>query len=154
MQDNGFDPWVRKIPWSRKWQPTPVFLLGKIPWAEEPGRLWSMGLQRIRHDWVTEYAYIYIGVPCSDWQFLNVTLHLSLLCNVGYISCVLQGIIGAYSLIFYWRVIVLQCCVVFYHTTARTSHKCTHILSLPSLPSNPPSYPSRSSQSIRLSSPC
>ena len=23
-----FDPWVRKIPWSRKWQPTPVFLLG------------------------------------------------------------------------------------------------------------------------------
>ena len=22
---NGFDPWVRKIPWRRKWQPTPVF---------------------------------------------------------------------------------------------------------------------------------
>ena len=25
----GFDPWVRKVPWSRKWQPTSVFLLGK-----------------------------------------------------------------------------------------------------------------------------
>ena len=24
-----FNPWVRKIPWRRKWQPTPVFLLGK-----------------------------------------------------------------------------------------------------------------------------
>ena len=24
-----FDPWVRKIPWSSKWQPTPVFLPGK-----------------------------------------------------------------------------------------------------------------------------
>ena len=24
-----FNPWVRKIPWSRKWQPTPVFLPGK-----------------------------------------------------------------------------------------------------------------------------
>ena len=23
-----FDPWVRKIPWRRKWQPTPVFLPG------------------------------------------------------------------------------------------------------------------------------
>ena len=23
-----FNPWVRKIPWSRKWQPTPVFLSG------------------------------------------------------------------------------------------------------------------------------
>ena len=25
----GFDPWVRKIPWGRKWQPTLVFLPGK-----------------------------------------------------------------------------------------------------------------------------
>ena len=24
-----FDPWVRKIPWRRKWQSTPVFLPGK-----------------------------------------------------------------------------------------------------------------------------
>ena len=24
-----FDPWVRKIPWRRKWQPTVVFLPGK-----------------------------------------------------------------------------------------------------------------------------
>ena len=23
----GFDPWVKKIPWRRKWQPTPVFYL-------------------------------------------------------------------------------------------------------------------------------
>ena len=26
---SGFHSWVRKIPWSRKWQPVPVFLLGK-----------------------------------------------------------------------------------------------------------------------------
>ena len=26
----GFDAWVRKSPWSRKWQPTPVFLPGKF----------------------------------------------------------------------------------------------------------------------------
>ena len=25
----GFDPWVRKILWGRKWQPTPVLLPGK-----------------------------------------------------------------------------------------------------------------------------
>ena len=24
-----FDPWVQKIPWSRKWQPAPVFLPGE-----------------------------------------------------------------------------------------------------------------------------
>ncbi|KAB0346139.1 hypothetical protein FD755_024216 [Muntiacus reevesi] len=26
MQEIRFDPWVRKIPWRRKWQPTPVFM--------------------------------------------------------------------------------------------------------------------------------
>ena len=26
----GFSPWVRKIPWSKKWQPTPVFLPEKF----------------------------------------------------------------------------------------------------------------------------
>ena len=26
----GFDPWLRKIPWSRKWQPTPVCLPGEF----------------------------------------------------------------------------------------------------------------------------
>ena len=26
----GFEPWVTKILWSRKWQPTPVFLPGKF----------------------------------------------------------------------------------------------------------------------------
>ena len=40
----------------RKWQPTPVFLPGKIPWTEEPGRLQSVGLQRVGHDRVTKHT--------------------------------------------------------------------------------------------------
>jgi len=43
------NPWVGNIPWSRKWQPTPVFSW-IISWKEEPGRLKFMGLQRVRHD--------------------------------------------------------------------------------------------------------
>ena len=31
MGDLGFDPWVGKILWRRKWQPTPVFLPGESP---------------------------------------------------------------------------------------------------------------------------
>ena len=42
---HGFDPGVRKIPWKRAWQPTPVFLPGVAPWTEEPGKLQSMGSQ-------------------------------------------------------------------------------------------------------------
>ena len=29
LRRRGFNPWVRKISWRRKWQPTPVFLLGE-----------------------------------------------------------------------------------------------------------------------------
>ena len=43
----SFDPWVRKIPWRRTWQPTPVFLPEKIPWTEKSGRLLSKSLQRV-----------------------------------------------------------------------------------------------------------
>ena len=48
-----FSPWVEKIPWSRKWQPTPVvFVLffWIIPWTEESGRIQSIGSKRVRHD--------------------------------------------------------------------------------------------------------
>ena len=52
----GFNPWVRKIPWKRKWQPTPVFLPGESPWTEEPGGLQPIGSQRVRH---TEQLYFH-----------------------------------------------------------------------------------------------
>ena len=53
MQRHGSDPWVREIPWRRKWQPIPVILAWEIPWTEEPGGLQSMGLQTVRHSWAT-----------------------------------------------------------------------------------------------------
>ena len=46
----GFDSWVRKIPWRREQQPTPVFLPEESPWTEEPGGLQSMGSQRVGHN--------------------------------------------------------------------------------------------------------
>ena len=30
IQEMWVDPWVRKIPWRRAWQPTPVFLPGEF----------------------------------------------------------------------------------------------------------------------------
>jgi len=38
----GFHPWVGKIPWRRKWQPTHI-LAWEIPRTEEPGGLKFMG---------------------------------------------------------------------------------------------------------------
>ena len=34
----GFDPWVGKIPWRRKWKPTPVFLPGE---SHRQGRMFT-----------------------------------------------------------------------------------------------------------------
>ena len=50
VKRQGFDPWVGKLSWSRKWQRTPVFLPGKLHGQEEPGALQIMERQRIRHD--------------------------------------------------------------------------------------------------------
>ena len=33
-------------------------LAWKIPWTEEPGRLWSMGSLRVGHDWATSLSCI------------------------------------------------------------------------------------------------
>ena len=52
----GFDPWVRTIPWRRKWQPTPVFLSGKSH-RQDPGELQSMGSQRVGCDWACAHTY-------------------------------------------------------------------------------------------------
>ena len=42
-------------------------LAGKIPWTEETGGVWSMGLKRVGHDWVTEHACTpqATGRPCA-----------------------------------------------------------------------------------------
>ena len=57
----GFDSWVKKITWRRKWQPTPLFLPGKSHRQEEPGGLQSMRLQRVRCDsnWAQDMSNVY-----------------------------------------------------------------------------------------------
>ena len=50
MKETRFDPWVRKIPWRRKWQPTPVFLPGESCGQGIFDRQQSMESQRVRDD--------------------------------------------------------------------------------------------------------
>ena len=50
MQGNRFDPWVGKIPLEEEMATRSSNLAWRIPWIEEPGGLWSMGSQRVRHD--------------------------------------------------------------------------------------------------------
>ena len=55
MQRRGFDPWVRKTLWRRKWQPTVVFLAGKSHGQQrslEGYCPWSC--KRVGHNWETK----------------------------------------------------------------------------------------------------
>jgi len=67
----GFDPWVGKIPWRRKWQSTPVFLPGKShgqrnlvgysPWHH---KVLEMTEQLSAHTW--EYQQSFQLVPNAE----------------------------------------------------------------------------------------
>ena len=46
-----FNPWVRKIPWRRKWQPTPVFLPGKSHGQRSPTGYSPWGCKELDTTW-------------------------------------------------------------------------------------------------------
>ena len=50
----GDNPWVQSLGWEylleKEMATHSSTLAWKIPWTEEPGRLQSMGSQRVRHD--------------------------------------------------------------------------------------------------------
>ena len=62
-----FDPWVGKIPWSKNWQPTPVFLpeeshgqvsqAGYSPWGHKESDMTEHTCQKI-----------YMCYPVVNWQ--------------------------------------------------------------------------------------
>ena len=43
-------------------------LAWKIPWMEEPGRLQSMGLRRVRHNWATSLSLFIFTHWRGKWQ--------------------------------------------------------------------------------------
>ena len=50
MQETGVRFLSQEDPLEKGMATHPSILACRIPWTEEPGRLQSMGLQRVRHD--------------------------------------------------------------------------------------------------------
>ena len=57
------------------------------------------------------------------------------------ICCWLQKVSKLFILIFNWRIIALQCCVGFFHSSTRISHRYTYVPSLLNLPPTPHRIP-------------
>ena len=55
---HSFDAWIRKIPWSRKWQPTPVSCLeNSIDWGA-----WRATVHRVAKSWavLSSHAHMHM----------------------------------------------------------------------------------------------
>ena len=65
----GFNPWVRKIMWRRKWQPTPV-MSGKSRGQTSLDD--SMGSQRVGYDWARKHT-LKIGKTIKTENTLGIT---------------------------------------------------------------------------------
>ena len=64
----GFYPWVRKIPWRRKWQPTPALLLGRPHGQRSLAGYSPWGSQRVRHDW-SDFSSVPFSHSCPTlWR--------------------------------------------------------------------------------------
>ena len=87
----GYDPWVRKIPWRSKWQPSPTFLPGKSmhrgAWQATP---WGC-----KESVITEWPTVSFS-PRLHFvkQFHSYTFHASLL---SVFSVIARGTSGSFS---------------------------------------------------------
>ena len=50
MQETWVQPLDQEDPLEKRMATHSSLLAWRIPWTEDPGGLWSMGSQRVRHD--------------------------------------------------------------------------------------------------------
>ena len=66
-------------------------LAWRVPWTEEPGGLWSIGSQRVGHDWVTNHAHMqeklflelslgFLGLLSFTSSFLHFKINIHICC--------------------------------------------------------------------------
>ena len=80
-----FDSWVGRIPWRRKWQPTPVLLPVESTLKEGPSRLQSLGSTESDTTEANEHTHMHAH------PLLNSKLHLSALSSSIYFPCLLAS---------------------------------------------------------------
>ena len=66
----------QEVPLEKEMATHSSILAWKIPWTEEPGRLQSMGWQRVGHNWATSLRFTY-HMPEFVLRFLHLLSHLT-----------------------------------------------------------------------------
>ena len=79
IRNTGLIPWVRKIPWRRAWQPTPIFWPGEFH-RQEPGGLHSVESQS--WTWLKRLSMRAYIQTFKLWTFKDADVH-SHVCHVS-----------------------------------------------------------------------
>ena len=70
-----WETWVQSLGWKdlleKEMSTHSSILAWKIPWMEEPGRLQSMGSQRVGHDWATSFSLPFLSANTDSYTELN-----------------------------------------------------------------------------------
>ena len=69
MQETRVRPLGWEDPLEREWLSHSNILAWRFPWTEESGGLWSIGSQRVGHDWATKHSTV--RVQSADWYILR-----------------------------------------------------------------------------------
>ena len=77
---HGFNPWARKIPWRREWQPTPVFLPGKSYGQRSMVGYNPSGRERVRHDQVITQQEVFRPMSYSILAFITMIYNCLFTC--------------------------------------------------------------------------
>ena len=71
-----FDPWVRKIIWRRKWQPTPIFLAGESHEQRSLAGYSPWGRKELGHDWATN-TFTFLTFICPSHLYRSLIHRLA-----------------------------------------------------------------------------
>ena len=74
----GFNSWVRKIPWRRKWEPIPVFFPGKSHGQRSLAGYHPQGHKRAGHDLATKQQLRFLDLRISKGSSVFGILRLYL----------------------------------------------------------------------------
>ena len=96
VREAGFHPSFGIIPWRRAWKPTPVFMSEESHGQKslEPGRLQSIGSQKVWHHW-SNLAHNTISLsvcPTNQLIYLPPTYQLICLPNHSAVITVTKGL--------------------------------------------------------------
>ena len=75
MRETQVQSLGQEDPLEKDMAPHSSTLAWKIPWMEEPGRLQSMGSQRVGHDWVTSFHFTSMAGKEDNWVYVCVHTH-------------------------------------------------------------------------------